>query len=203
MKPSTYLSLFWHWLSPTLVLLTHLRSPSLWSRAQHLPEISKMSLVTSAGTGIIHHSKGCSLRGPSIPAASFPPSRPHPDIFCPDMTFFICFLLSRLTGFWGKAWRVWSVAGSVSWGGGALMLAARSGLTAPEWAMDGGSSGSPLQYKSSESQVRRAINGYFSFFKIRGIKKEIEGTDKRGRQEASNPLVIKRKILFILQLGAA
>lgn len=84
------------------------------------------------------------------------------------------------------------------------MKAARSRFTAPEWAMDGGSSGSPLQYKSSESQVRSAINGYFSFFKIRGIKKEI-GTDKRGRQEASNlhPQVIKRQILFIFQLGAA
>lgn len=68
--------------------------------------------------------------------------------------------------------------------------------------MDGGSSGSPLQY-NSESQVRSAINGCFSFFEIRGIKKEIGGTDKRGRQEASNPPVIKRQILFILQLGAA
>lgn len=187
-KLSTRMFRFRCWLSGILVLRTHLWSvfaslvSGLSVSGQRLPEISKMSLVTSAGTAIVHYSKGFSLKDAWIQGRTFssqahchPVSCPSlsPDIFCgSDMTFVFYYFFSVVT------FTTWCVFEQHKPGGFGVLQVLEAGDVVEggfSWNQQGGvlqhqsgrqrgSSGSPLLYKSTDAQVKSAINCYFSYF---------------------------------------
>lgn len=113
---------------------------------------SKMSLITSAGTAIIHHSKGCSLIDASIPATSFPLRSTvsshrlslfaswyflqlRYDFFCLfSVVTFTSWHVSELNLVGLGCCRFYKLG---MWWRGLLLKLARSGFTAPEWATGG------------------------------------------------------------------